>query len=79
MFAGPAGKTSGMGQQRRFRSTSDMSGLPLTPDPSLHCREPTLRADFVAEVRFEGRICRPWIFEADARPLLSDSPRERLF
>jgi hypothetical protein len=32
-------------------------------------------ADFVAEVRFEGRTCRPWIFEADARPLLSDSRR----
>lgn len=38
----------------------------------MECR---LVADFVAEVRFEGRIGRPVDFEADARPLLSDSPR----
>jgi len=27
----------------------------------------------------KGVSAAPWIFEADARPLLSDSPRERLF
>jgi hypothetical protein len=41
----------------------------------LRRREPTRWADFVAEVGFEGRIGRPVDFEADARPLLSDSPR----
>ena len=30
--------------ERRFRSTSDTSGLPLTPDQSLHCREWLKRA-----------------------------------
>ena len=30
---------SELGHERHFRNASDTSGLPLTPDQSLHCRE----------------------------------------
>lgn len=40
----PMTSMSARGHERRFRSTSDTSGLPLTPDQSLHCRERSKRA-----------------------------------